>query len=677
MKEYAAAVMIALGAGVTLLAQSAPVKLTTAETVFGIVNPGAYGASPLVAVAGDFNRDGIMDLATLDNGNPQAIALLIGNGDGTFGSPTLVSSLTVSPITMVAGDFNKDGNLDIAALGSSGGTGVLAIFLGDGAGGFTTDASYTLGNFGAAGWTSAQALAAADMNRDGKLDLVAINSSDQTVSVLFGKGDGTFRSPVTSSVTNGPVLYPNDLAVADMNADGKLDLVISGNGTGGSYVSVMLGKGNGAFQTPLLAASGYNGPWSYANGVAVGDLNGDGKPDVVVATAPGATVMLGNGDGTLQTAVNVPMPSGYYAYADMAALSDLNHDHKLDIVLSLAAIEGGGTSDAATLAVFLGNGDGTFQPAQGYTTQAWPSSIVLADFNGDGATDAAIGSTGTDFGMTVLFGNNDGTFQAGASYGYEQDFTQGFVSADFNGDGSPDIALGRNDGTIDVFLGNTHGALSAIPVATTIGSGAYVVGTSPAGNATLAASGLVAADLNGDGKTDLVATVDFGSSGTPTNFAVLPGNGNGSFGAAAFYSTGDGAGITGPVVADFNGDGKPDVLIYNGDGNVSVFLNPGNGVLGSPINFASGIASYTPLAGHFTASGHMDAALYDCPGGSDNAIHVLPGDGAGSFGPPIASGPGVCANAAVAADFNNDGKLDLAVGGWENNGGIQILLGKG
>ncbi len=282
----------------------------------------------------------------------------------------------------------------------------------------TAGATYTLGNNGAPFTNSAQALATADINRDGRPDLIALNDNDETVSVLIGKGDGTFRTPVTSSVTSGPAFTPIDVTTGDMNGDGKLDLVISGNGPNGSYVSVMLGNGNGTFQSPVLASSGYQGPWSYANGVAVGDLNGDGKKDVVVATAQGATVMLGNGDGTLQTAVNVTMPSRSYCYADMVALDDLNHDGKLDIVLTFAASEGGGTSDASTVAVFLGNGDGTFKPGVGYTTQAWPSSIAIADLNGDGAMDLALGSIGSDYGMTVLLGNNDGTpFQAGASYG--------------------------------------------------------------------------------------------------------------------------------------------------------------------------------------------------------------------------------------------------------------------
>jgi hypothetical protein len=657
-------------------AQSNPVRLSTAETIFGIVNPGPYGASPLVAAVGDFNNDGIPDVVTIDNGSPPAVALLLGHGDGTFASPVQVISLGSSPLTVVVADFNKDGNLDFAYLGSSSGTGVVGIELGNGAGGFTTGATYTLGNSGAPATNSAQALATADINHDGRPDLIALNDNDETVSVLIGKGDGTFRTPVTSSVTSGPTFTPLNVTTGDMNGDGRPDLVISGNGPNGSYVSVMLGNGNGTFQTPVLASSGYQGPWSYADGVAVGDLNGDGKKDVAVATAQGATVMLGNGDGTLQTAVNVMMPSRSYCYADMVALEDLNHDGKLDMVLTFAASEGGGTSDASTVAVFLGNGDGTFKPGVGYTTQAWPSSIAIADLNGDGALDLALGSTGSDYGMTVLLGNNDGTFQAGPSYGYSESFAQGFVAADFNGDGYPDVALARNDGTINVFAGTAHGALSPVPITSTIGNGAYVVGMSPAGGNSLTAGGMVAADLTGDGKPDIVATVDASGGGTPTSFVVLPGTGNGGFGTATFYSTGDSSGLTGPVVADLNGDGRPDVLIFNADGNVSVFLNSGNGVLGTPITTATSASSYTPLVGHFTSTSHLDALLYDCPG-SGNAITVLPGDGTGHFGSPVASGAGLCANAALAADFNNDGKPDLAIGEYQSGGAVQILLGNG
>jgi hypothetical protein len=671
--------LLAAIASMKLAAQSNPIRLTSAETVSGIVNPGPFGASPEVVVSGDFNNDGNLDLLTIaSGGRPNSVILLEGQGDGTFAPPVSVISggFNGYPVTMLAGDFNKDGNLDFAFLLSNGSTFVY-VYLGNGQGGFTANGSYAVGDLGNC-QTCVHGLATADLRHIGRLDLVAVstipNTSEGAVYVLLNKGDGTFRPPVVYAANGVTSTSPYDVAIGDVNGDSKLDLVMSNQGPGGQYLSVLLGNGDGTFQAPLLDPA--NGAYSYSNTVALGDLNGDQKLDAVIATAQGATVLLGNGDGTFQAPVNVMAPSGAYTYADVVSLPDVNKDGKLDLVLSFQASEGGGTSDAATVMVFLGNGDGTFQPGRGFATQAWPSSIVLADFNKDGVLDFAAGSNGDDFGVTVALGNGDGTFQAGANYGYAQTWAQGFVSADFNGDGNLDVAFARDNGTINVFLGNSHGSLSPVAVTTSISGNYYVTGTLLSGNGALRADGMVAVDINGDGKMDLVATVDPPAGGTPTSFAVFLGNGNGTFGSATFYSTGDDSGIGSPIVADFNGDNKPDVLIPNNDGNLSLFLNQGNGSLGNPAIVGTDM-NYYPLAGDFTGSGHQDVLLYGCPGSSSNALAVLPGNGDGTFGAPIPSGMGVCAIAAVAADFNNDHKLDLAVGGYQNGGAVQVLLGNG
>jgi hypothetical protein len=654
-----------------LPAQSLPVKLTTANDVFGIVNPGAYGASPLALVSGDFNKDGKQDLVTISNGNPASAAFAPGNGDGTFGTPVTIASFSSGPLAVVAGDFNKDGNFDVAFMGSQNGNspGYVSVYLGNGAGGFNLSATYNLGNTGY-GWQG-NALAAADVNKDGKLDLIAVNQSDITVSVALGNGDGTFKTPTTYPIGGGYNANFLAAAIGDINGDGKPDLVMAGYYGGNGILSVLLGTGGGLFGSAMVTL-GANNYWSSPYGAQLADLNGDHKLDLVVADEQGATVFLGNGDGTFGSPVNYGTPSGNAA---SVAIADVNKDHKLDLVVSNIGYEG---VNFSTVSVFLGNGNGTFQKPQGYTTEVTPTSVVLADFNNDGNLDFATGSDNSNSAFTVALGNGDGTFQAGPNYGAEYVFDNGFVSADFNGDGNLDMALARADGTIEIYEGTSHGTFAATAITTNLvvnNDGAEVLGWNPFGS-TFTASGLKAADMNGDGKADLVAVVQF--NGGVQQIGVLLGQGNGTFATPAYYSIGDTSGQPEIALGDFNGDGKPDVAVTNADGTLSILINSGSGVLETPILYPSTVpGDQIPLVADFNGDGKLDIAV---PGGCPGDIYILLGNGNGTFGSPVTSGLSVCANAAAAGDFNNDGKPDLAIGGSSYNGlnsPIQILLNNG
>ena len=664
--------VVAAMASTALLAQStAPVRLTTAESVLG-----GYG-TPIAAVGGDFNNDGHPDIVTIYLGNPSAIALMLGNGDGTFQPPAIVASLGYSPEAVAAGDFNNDGYLDVAILTNAPN---VQVYLGDGAGGFTYNASYPVGN-NCCGWIG-NSLVAAHLRSRTELDLVALNLSDRTLSVLLGNGNGTFQAPATYATTNGPAANPQAVAVGDVNGDGKPDLVVAA--TYSTSLVVLLGNGDGTFQAPLLYSA--NNAYSNPNGIALADLNGNKNLDVVLATNQGATVLMGNGDGTFQSPVNYPVvPTGDQISPESVAIANLNNSGKLDLIIS----DGQGSDDSAVW-VFPGNGDGTFQYPQGYAVNPGPTSIVLADFNLDQRLDFAVASNGySDTGLiTVALGNGDGTFQAGTRVGYTSQEAEGFVAADFTNKGNLDIALAEDDGTIDIFPGNSHGAFATSATVTTIGSSggnpaivrAYYPGWAP-----FTASGIQAADMNGDGKLDLVASISFGRFGggpqglSGTEIAVMLGNGNGTFAPGVFYDPGDTSGIVAPVIADFNNDGKPDVAVVNYDGLVSVLLNQGGGVLGTPtlINATQGVGATPPIAADFNGDGNMDLAV---PAGS-SGVWILLGNGNGTFQPPVFYAADGNADVAIAADFNsNNGNqnLDLAVGGPSNTSfGAQILLGNG
>jgi hypothetical protein len=237
------------------------------------------------------------------------------------------------------------------------------------------------------GGIDAMTVVVADLNGDGTPDLVVANWSvvggtcvSGAVGVLLGKGDGTFRPPTTycSGGDNS-----GSVAVADLNGDGKLDIVVANVNSG--TVAVLLGNGNGTFQPAVTYSSGGSTPFS----VAVADINHDGIPDLLVAIDNFDTnglvgVLLGNGNGTFQPVVTYG--SGAYQ-ADSVAVADINHDGKADLLVANVCADPKCAKEG-TIGVLLGNGDGTFQTAINYPSGGyWNRSVAVADVNGDGIPD--------------------------------------------------------------------------------------------------------------------------------------------------------------------------------------------------------------------------------------------------------------------------------------------------
>ncbi len=299
-------------------------------------------------------------------------------------------------VAIATGDFNRDGKLDLVVADSG-----LSIALGNGDGTFKAPKTYP--------YLTGAALAVGDFNGDGNLDIVAPYGDG--VGVFLGNGDGTFQSPITSATT-GDTLFA--IATGDFNGDGKLDLAIIDS----PYVSVLLGNGDGTFQSPFDNDS-FLGP----HNLAVGDFNNDHKLDVVVSGYSGGImglgVLLGNGDGTLQSSTTYSLAT----VPNNLAVGDFNHDGKLDVALG------------GLVAVFLGNGDGTLLPP---LHDYFGGSVFVADFNGDGNLD--MGIEGFPLGIDMYYGKGDGTFRPQQFY---PTGPNGLVSilGDFNGDGKPDVVF--------------------------------------------------------------------------------------------------------------------------------------------------------------------------------------------------------------------------------------------
>jgi serine/threonine protein kinase len=325
------------------------------------------------------------------------------------------------PYALAAGDFDGDGNIDLAVTSIAHNS--VSVLRGNGDGTFQKAVPFFTG-------ARPHGIVAGDFNRDGKLDLAVANLEAHTVSIHLGQGDGTFRRALSVPTPKNPL----GLAVADFNGDGLLDLAVA---CGGNALVVFQGQGDGTFRQVFMAEL-QGSPIS----VAVADLNGDGKPDMVVSGSGNdkLTVYLGNGDGTFQTPAAYPVGSG----PGVVVLGDFNGDGKID-----AAVENFGNSDVTVL---LGAGDGRFLlPAASYAVGTGPGGLALGDFNGDGRPDLVVANHNSA-NLSVLAGQGDGTFRL-ADILAAAHTPAGIVVADFNGDGKPDIAVVNHySNDVSVFL---------------------------------------------------------------------------------------------------------------------------------------------------------------------------------------------------------------------------------
>jgi len=605
------------------------------------------GNSPFSIVAADFNHDGKLDIAVASGDDasalpliPGRVSILFGQGDGSFAAGTNYAVGTV-PAAVAVGDFNGDNNLDLAVanLGSNN----VSILLGDGTGAFGAVTNIPAG-------TAPRFVAVGDLNGDGKFDLVVANLGDNSVSpalpgsisVLLGNGDGTFFASASNpSVADGDI--PASIALGDLNGDGKLDLAVTNSGA--NSVSVHLGNGDGSFAAATTSAVGTS-----PIVVAVEDLNDDGKLDLVVvnSSSNNVSVLLGDGTGSFGVAKNYAVGVAPVSLA----LGDFNGDGERDLAVA--------NSGSGRVSILRGKGDGTFNKAVNCCTGgSGPWSIVAGDFTADGKLDLVVTNLS---GSNVSFAKGDGTGAFTPETFSVGTFPLSMATGDFDGDGKLDLASEEV-----LFLGNGEGTF---PAATN-----YTAGTSP--------FSVAAEDFNGDGKLDL-AVANAGGN----DVSILLGAGTGSFGPATHFAVG-----TGPVfvaAADLNGDLKPDLVIVNLVSNdASILLGTGTGSFGPPTNFAVGLHPVSVSIAYFNGDTIPDLAVANAGDDSGDSLipgtlSVLLGNGDGTFGPATDISVGNQPVSVAAADFNGDGKTDLALvnsdaksGSAVLPGNLVILLGQG
>ncbi len=334
----------------------------------------------------------------------------VGNGYFTAGG-TYNSGL--NPYSVLNGDLNGDGKLDIVSLNID--VGAIAVSFGNGDGSFRAATTYGTvigtGSFGS--------ILMGDFNNDGILD-TASSGNATGLGINLGNGNGTFRSAITTALGDTAV----SLGSGDFNSDGRLDLLVTSPGATTNAVSILLGNGNGTFRLGNYAMTDNSYGYAAAEfSISVGDYNGDGKLDFTSLNgSTDAFVFIGNGDGSFQAKRTLDL-SAYLTYGDYLSQGDFNLDGNLDLIVSEAA--GGGTS-----VILLGNGNGTFKAA--LSTGAANEAIRVADFNGDGRLDL-MGST------NVHLGNGDGTFRKLVTSNQFILDGSGVTFGDFNSDGRTDF----------------------------------------------------------------------------------------------------------------------------------------------------------------------------------------------------------------------------------------------
>ncbi len=619
---------------------TAQLPLTPCGTLaFGAAagSPFAVGAQPSALASGDLNGDGRIDMVTA-NFSDNTITVLLNQGQGVFqpapGSPIGVG---FSPAAVGIGNLNGDNFPDLVVVNAL--SNYLTVLVGNGQGGFSPGMGSPL-----AVGNGPRALAIADVNNDGRLDLVVGNVLDNNVTVLLNTGLGGFTAAPGSPVAVGS--NPFALLVINIGGTTSPDLITANYSD--STISVLLGNGLGGFSpapgSPIAVGAG---PAALASGL----LNGDTRRDLVVANSSAGTVsvLLGDGTGGFSPAPGSPLTVGTQPQA--LALADLTGAGVPDLVVA--------NSGADNIGVWLGNGAGGFSaaPIAPPATGLRPDALALADYNNDGKIDIGV-ANGRSNSVSVLLnicgqptptvavtrtptatpaipvtatptatyppggcGSENFVRAPGAPFAVDNG-PDGAVAADFNGDGLLDVAtanFGAND--VSLLLGNAAGGFTPAGTLPAVGGGPKA---------------LVSADFNRDGKRDL-ATANFAGD----SISVLLGDGAGGFSPAISITVGAGSGPLALTTGDFNGDGFSDLAVTRLAGGVSVLLGDGRGgftpTAGSP--FPAGNDPGALVSADFNGDGLADVAVTSVSG---DTVLILLGNGAGSLSPapqgPVAVG---------------------------------------
>ncbi|MFC1707294.1 FG-GAP-like repeat-containing protein [Planctomycetota bacterium] len=652
--------------------------------------------SPQAVTTGDFDRDGDVDIVVADMTTGGSIAMVrteLGDSDAFLLQSFYLVGAT--PTALTAADLNRDGMLDVVVVNQ--GDEDVTVLLGDGAGAFEeadTDSDQFAGPPIVVGVVPT-AVAVEDLvgpivggaptGRDGIPDLVITNQEDETVSIIVGDGAGGFAvAPTPLGAAEGVGLKPTDVAMGDADRDGSPDIVVLNQGSGGSgsSLSILLGDGSGSFGaehgSPVLD-DGTLGPGPTALGAA--DMKGNGFLDLVL-TSPDATngdrvvLVSGNGFGGVVATEGLALPSGATPVA--LALADVRRTGRPDVVTANSAIATFSVLENTTPKHAV-----EYEVFQQAPVLGAPSAAVAGDLNRDGSLDLAVANKSDDS-VTILIGSGNGTFPVNTgSSGVAIsgiDTPVDLDAVDLNRDGKADLVVALDDAAaVAVLIGNGDGTFSVDPDIDGDGAKDSPVAV---GSSTSRPSSLAQGDFDRDGVPDIAVALRADDA-----VAILRGLGDGRLDADA---DGDGASDSpmtvgseprAVVVVDLNLDGCQDLVVANtgghdltimrGNGDGTFATNPDfdGGGADSPIGL--GAAPRALTVGDFDQDGYPDIAVAEISGSN---VLVLFNEGTGVLSPPVAPiAVGSIPVALTAVDIDRDGDLDLAVANQASND-VSVLI---
>lgn len=683
---------------------------------------GQYTSSSIAAA--DMNNDGYVDVIV----NMSDILILNGNGDGSFDPPVTYTSNGQSSGKMRVADFNSDSKPDIISFDNPpSGTKSLSIYTNNNFNGVSQVLSLTT-SIQAGNALSPGAIEVADVDGDNLKDVILNDYDGYKIYVYKNNGNNTLTQIAQISTVNKPV----NIAVGNLNADSRPDIICNYDNFNYDSVSIFINTGNGNFATGFQVAGGAG-----YGGIAIADMDGDNNNDLVNSYASYARIISGNGNGTFASAYT----NLYLAEtAGKFIAGDWNNDNKLDFAYL--------SSNGYMIGSCMGNGGGSFSPPQNVSAYGAAGDAAAADFDGDGYEDIvtvngnegnvsflkgqvdgtfgplslrtgnqperfAIGLVNTDTipdivtadyrsnTISIMLGNGDGSFQPSIK-DTSGNGIHDLALANFNNDGITDIAM-ANNGNVSIALGNGDGTFATPVLQSLPGVG---------GDWAIAAG-----NLNADNFTDVVAT-----SANQDSVFVLLGSGNGTFLNGVGYATGDrpfdvkialinsdsypdlivpndisntisvfygigsgtflpavslacGAGPRTVDVADFNNDGYADITSVNNNAdNVSVLLNNGNGTFAAAVNYPLTASSSpsTVAAGYFNADTFPDLIVSQY---LKNNVAVLVNNGDGTFSSLSTYATDFRPNDAAFFDFNYDGFTDIV--SCNQAGSVTVILNSG